>query len=123
MKKLLFIQTGMGVDVHGQDVTKASERAVRNAIYHNSMPGIVDLLPDGNLNAMEVVVKLALPADFSELDQAAVKKLIPYGTVTLDLQVGGMKTTSGIYLSEKNDHNELMYIVIASVEVYYEEEK
>lgn len=60
MKKLLFIQTGFGVDVHGQNITKASERAVRNAIYHNSMAGIEAMLPDHNLNKMVVNVKLAL---------------------------------------------------------------
>ncbi|MFH5597816.1 Lin0512 family protein, partial [Listeria monocytogenes] len=40
MEQILFIQTGFGVDVHGQNITKAAERAVRNAIFTNSMPGI-----------------------------------------------------------------------------------
>lgn len=38
MEQILFIQTGFGVDVHGQNITKAAERAVRNAIFTNSMP-------------------------------------------------------------------------------------
>jgi uncharacterized protein (TIGR02058 family) len=32
---------------------------------------------------------------------------------------GGMLTTSGIVLQEKGDKNDLMYIVVASVEVGY----
>ncbi|MGX7199917.1 Lin0512 family protein [Enterococcus nangangensis] len=120
MKKLLFIQTGMGVDVHGQDITKASERAVRNAIYHNSMPGIEELLPDHDLNNMLVTVKLALPTDAKELDQEKIKALIPYGEVNIVTQPGGMLTTSGIFLAEKADRNDLMYIVVAAVEVSYE---
>lgn len=119
MKHLLFIQTGMGVDVHGQDITKACERAVRNAIYHNSMPGIPALLKNGDLNEMFVNVKLAVPADADNIDQARVAALIPYGTVTVEIMAGGMATTSGIVLAEKNDRNDLMYLVNAAVEVGY----
>lgn len=122
MKKLLFIQTGMGVDVHGQNITKASTRAIYNAIYHNSMPGITDLLPQGDLNQMQVTVKLALPCDEEKLDMEKIKALIPYGTVTVETQKGGMLTTSGIFLPEKEDENQWMYMVNASVEVYYETE-
>lgn len=119
MKKLLFIQTGMGVDVHGQNVTKACARAVRNAIYHNSMPGIEALLPNSDLNNMTVNVKLAVPADAEKINQAEIAALIPYGTVTIEIMAGGMLTTSGIVLTEKDDHNDLMYIVNAAVEVFY----
>ncbi|WP_439443925.1 Lin0512 family protein [Listeria aquatica] len=119
MEKLLFIQTGFGVDVHGQNVTKASKRAVENAIYHNSMPGIEDLLPNQDLNNMKVRIKLAVPADKDALDKEAVKELIPYGTVEVEVMDGGMITTSGIFLAEKDDKNEMMYIVNASVETGY----
>lgn len=54
MEQILFIQTGFGVDVHGQNITNAAERAVRNAIFTNSMPGIQGLLPDGDLQNMVV---------------------------------------------------------------------
>ncbi|MBC1501664.1 hypothetical protein HB943_13740 [Listeria weihenstephanensis] len=119
MEKLLFIQTGFGVDVHGQNVTKAAVRAVRNAIFTNSMPGIEDLLPEKNLNNMIVNVKLALPVDAALLDHDAIKEIIPYGTVTIETMSGGMMTTSGIFLADKEDNNDLMYIVNASVETGY----
>ncbi|WP_102029253.1 Lin0512 family protein [Salirhabdus sp. Marseille-P4669] len=119
MEKLLFIETGMGIDVHGQNITKASVRAVQNAIHFNSMPGIKDLLPGQDLHNMHVNVKLAIPADKEKLDKEAIKNEIPYGTVTIDVMDGGMATTSGIVLKDKEDVNDLMYIVIASVEVGY----
>ncbi|MRG87329.1 Lin0512 family protein [Salinibacillus xinjiangensis] len=119
MKKLLFIETGMGIDVHGQNITKAAVRAVQNAIHYNSMPGIRGLLPDQDINNMKVNVKLALPIDQDKLDHEAVKKEIPYGEVTLTLMDGGMATTHGIVLEDKEDQNDLMYIVVASVEVGY----
>ncbi|MFZ3579595.1 Lin0512 family protein [Virgibacillus sp. DJP39] len=119
MQQILFIQTGTGTDVHGQDVTKASVRAVQNAIFHNSMPGIEKNLPDQRLENMRVNVKLAIPADQDQLDEDKVKELIPYGTVTVEVVDGGMATTSGIFLEDKQDKNDLMYIVNAAVEVGY----
>jgi uncharacterized protein (TIGR02058 family) len=119
MEKLMFIETGMGIDVHGQDVTHASIRAVKNAIHFNSMPGIRSVLPGNSLDNMKVNVKLAVPAEKERLDIDAVKAVIPFGEVTVEIMDGGMLTTSGIVLEEKGDKNDLMYIVVASVEVGY----
>ncbi|QHS24031.1 hypothetical protein GWK91_14395 [Virgibacillus sp. MSP4-1] len=119
MKKLLFIETGMGIDVHGQNVTKAAVRAVHNAIHFNSMPGIKELLPDQNLESMQVKIKLGVPSNQEQLDEEAVKAEIPYGQVTLEVQHGGLATTHGIVLEDKDDQNDLMLITVASVEVGY----
>ena len=119
MDNLLFIQTGFGVDVHGQDITKAAVRAVFNAIHTNSMPGIRNLLPNQDLDNMKVNIKLAVPCDQDKLDIDRVKKEIPYGSVSVEVLQGGMATTSGIYLEDKQDKNDLMYIVNASVETGY----
>ncbi|OIK07651.1 hypothetical protein BIV60_26895 [Bacillus sp. MUM 116] len=119
MEKLMFIETGMGIDVHGQDITSAAIRAVKNAIHYNSMPGIRSVLPGNSLDNMRVNVKLAVPCDKEKLDISAVKEALPYGKVTVEVMDGGMMTTSGIVLEEKGDKNDMMYIVIASVEVGY----
>ena len=119
MEKIMFIETGMGIDVHGQNVTKAAVRAVKNAIHFNSMPGIRSVLPENSLNNMRVHVKLAVPCDKEKLDIEAVKEALPFGIVTVEVMDGGMLTTSGIVLEEKGDKNDLMYIVVASVEVGY----
>ncbi|MBP1971319.1 uncharacterized protein (TIGR02058 family) [Virgibacillus natechei] len=119
MKQVLFIQTGTGIDVHGQDITKASIRAVENAIWYNSMPGIEKSLPDQNLKNMKVTIKLAIPLDRDKLDTEKIKESVPYGTVGVELTEGGMATSSGIILEDKQDDNDLMYIVNAAVEVGY----
>lgn len=115
----MFIETGMGIDVHGQNITKAAIRAVKNAIHYNSMPGMRSVLPGNDINNMKVNVKLAVPCDKELLDIEAVKEVLPFGIVTVEVMDGGMVTTSGVVLEEKGDKNDLMYIVVASVEVGY----
>ncbi len=115
----MFIETGMGIDVHGQDITRAAVRAVKNAIHYNSMPGIRSVLPNNSLDNMCVNVRLAVPCDKENLDIEAVKAALPFGKVTVEVVDGGMLTTSGIVLEEKGDKNDQMYIVIAAVEVGY----
>lgn len=117
MERIFFIELGMGTDLHGQNITKAAVRAVQNAIHRNSMPGIRAMLPGGTLDQMKVNVKLAVPCDKDRLDLDAVKAVLPYGQVTIDVQDGGMLTSSGIVLPDKDDVNDLIYVVVASVEV------
>lgn len=119
MDKMLFVQTGMGIDVHGQNITKAAVRAIQNSIHTNSMPGIAEALPEKSLDNMKTHVKLALPCDHDQLDQEEVKKAIPYGQVTIEIMDGGMKTTSGVKLDDHGDSNDQMYIVNTAVEVGY----
>ncbi|GAB3799489.1 Lin0512 family protein [Virgibacillus kimchii] len=119
MKEILFIETGTGVDLHGQDVNEAAKRAVMDAIHYNSMPGIRKMLPDEDINKMKVNVKLGIPQDLGNLDEKKIKQLIPYGTVTVETVKGGMTATSGIILEDQHDKNDLMYIVNAVVEVGY----
>lgn len=119
MDKLMFIEIGMGVDLHGQNVTRAAIRAVQNAIHHNSMPGLRSLLPQNDLKNMKVNVRLAVPADKEKLDLSAVKAELPYGQVAFEVVEGGMLTSSGVVLADKDDQNDQAYVVIASVEVGY----
>ncbi|MFG0216209.1 Lin0512 family protein [Brevibacillus porteri] len=119
MEKVMFIEIGMGIDMHGQNVTKAAVRAVQNAIHHNSMPGLRSVLPGNDIRNMKVNVRLAVPADKDKLDLETVRKALPYGEVSFEIVDGGMLTSSGVVIAEKEDKNDLAYIVIASVEVGY----
>lgn len=119
MDKVMFIEIGMGIDLHGQSVTKAAVRAVQNAIHHNSMPGLRSVLPANDINNMKVNVRLAIPIDKENLDLEVVKAELPYGQVSFEVVDGGMLTSSGVVLEDKDDINDLAYVVIASVEVGY----
>ncbi|WP_018132490.1 Lin0512 family protein [Effusibacillus pohliae] len=118
--KVVFVEIGMGVDLHGQDVTEACVRAARNAIQHNSMPGLREFLPGRDINNMRVNVKLGVPADADKVNIEKVKSVFPYGQVTVEVVPGGLLCSSGVVLPDKGDRNDLVYIVNAAVEVGYE---
>jgi uncharacterized protein (TIGR02058 family) len=119
MEKVMFIEVGMGIDLHGQDVTVACCRAARDAISRNSMPGLRALLPNQDLNNMKVRVTLGVPFHEDQVDLEAVKNVFPYGQVTVVVKKGGLLASSGVVLPEKGDRTDEMVIVNAVVEVGY----
>jgi uncharacterized protein (TIGR02058 family) len=83
------------------------------------MPGIRSVLPGSDLANMKVNVRLAVPVEPELLNLETVRAELPYGQVTFEVIEGGMLTSSGIVLADKEDKNDLVYVVIASVEVGY----
>jgi uncharacterized protein (TIGR02058 family) len=82
---------GMGVDVHGGDATKASRRAVSDAIRHSSI-GFFRMVGK-TAQDMFVDVTVAVPNP-EAVDIAAVAKELPYGTVTVTAVKGGLEIPS-----------------------------
>ena len=78
---------GMGVDVHGNDYTKAARRAVSDAIRHSSL-NFFDAAGK-NRDDMQIEAVIAV-ADPSALDLEAIAAELPYGTVTVKPVVGGL---------------------------------
>lgn len=114
---VIFIELGMGVDLHGQDATVAAMRACRDAIQENSMPGLRSILPDNDLKNMKVRVKLGVPVAAELVDVEQVKKSFPYGQVSVEIVPGGLICSSGVVLPDKGDKNDEVLIVNAAVEV------
>jgi uncharacterized protein (TIGR02058 family) len=84
----LVLEFGMGVDVHGQDCTKAARRAVSDAIRHSSLPLLADIRDKGGTMLVDVTV--AVP-DPSSVDVEAVKAELPHGEVTVRAVSGGLR--------------------------------
>ncbi|TCP59460.1 uncharacterized protein (TIGR02058 family) [Tumebacillus sp. BK434] len=116
---VVFIEIGMGVDLHGQDATSAAVRACKNAIGTNSMPGIRSILPEGDINNMKVRVKLGVPVPAEQVDIDKVKATFPYGQVSVEIVPGGLICSSGVVLPDKGDVNDEVIVVNAAVEVGY----
>jgi uncharacterized protein (TIGR02058 family) len=114
---VLFIQFGMGIDLHGQDATVAAVRAVREAIGHNSLPGMRRLLPGNDMKNMRVSVTLACPVPAAQINLDEVKGTFPYGTVTVNVVSGGMILHGGAVRPELGDRSDEILVINAAVEV------
>jgi len=94
MRQVVLIELGMGVDLQGQDATKASVRAVRDAIGRIYLPGLRPFL--SGAKRMAVLVRLAVPEAAGKPDAAAVRAVLPHGTVTVETAPGGMLAPNGL---------------------------
>ncbi|MGH1540567.1 MAG: Lin0512 family protein [Arenicella sp.] len=80
-------EMGMGVDVHGGDYTKAAKRAVSDAIRHSSLNFFPHI--DKSRDEMQLIVKIGV-ADPHAVDKEAVAAELPYGSVLVEPEIGGL---------------------------------
>jgi len=94
--KRFIVEFGMGMDLRGQDYTKAACRAVEDALRHSSLAVFSSL----NLDAakMEVTARIGV-AEPSKLDHAVIAAKFPYGKITVEGVEGGLNVDgpSGVY--------------------------
>ena len=86
--KRMCLELGMGTDIRGADYTKAAVRALRDALWHNSL-SIADAvgLP---VDSMQVEVRIGVPHP-EKVDKDAVLAILPHGTGTVTLVEGGLE--------------------------------
>ena len=86
--KASVLEFGMGVDVHGRDVTKAACRAVSDAIRHSSLPLLHEVRERGGKMLVDVTV--AVP-DPGSVNIDTVRRELPHGEVTVHAVSGGLQ--------------------------------
>jgi uncharacterized protein (TIGR02058 family) len=86
--KRMVLQIGMGTDIRGGDYTKAAVRALRDALWHNSL-GIADVV-GVPVDSMQVEVRIGVPRP-AEVDRQAVLAVLPHGTGTVHVVEGGLE--------------------------------
>ena len=89
--KRMVLQIGMGTDIRGGDSTKAAVRALRDALWHNSLSIGAALGQDAD--AMRVAVTIGVPRP-ETVDQAAVLAVLPHGTGSVRVVAGGLEIPS-----------------------------
>jgi uncharacterized protein (TIGR02058 family) len=82
------LEFGMGVDVHGNDSTKAACRAVSDAIRHSSLPFFQEVRERGGKMLVDVTVGVPDPASV-KID--VVQRELPHGEVTVRPVSGGLR--------------------------------
>jgi uncharacterized protein (TIGR02058 family) len=86
--KRMVLQIGMGTDIRGAEPTKAAVRALRDALWHNSL-SVADALGQ-HVDAMQVEVTIGVPHP-EQVDKAAVLAVLPHGTGTVTVVEGGLQ--------------------------------
>ena len=88
MMKRVAVEIGMGTDIRGADYTKAAVRALRDALWHNSL-NVADALGKP-VDSMVVEVLIGVPKP-DKVDTAQVLAVLPHGTGTVKVVEGGLE--------------------------------
>ncbi len=115
MRKKYIVEIGMGADLHGQDMTKASRRAVKDAISRSCLCGLQEILGLEDLDDVYVDVTVAVPAP-DEVDHEAVMAELPVGRKSVHVVQGGMSTPA-IFVERFADKNKDVVVAVAAVTV------
>lgn len=102
----VIIEMGMGNDLHGMDYTKASRRAIEDALRHSSLPlfSVTELSSDQM--KIEVTVGVQEP---DKLDLYALAAALPRGKAQVKGVFGGLNVPAG---------DETIVVAQASVEAF-----
>lgn len=109
MWKRYLVEIGTGIDLHGMDVMEAAGRAVRDAVGHSCMCGLVDLLGLKNLKEeLRISMKIAAP-DPDAVDPEPLKKLLITDNVDVEVVRGGM-LQNGLHVDEFGKGDQIMVV-------------
>lgn len=86
--KRVAVEIGMGTDIRGADYTKAAVRALRDALWHNSLNVAAAL--GKPTDSMFVEVHIGVPKP-ELVDKTAVLAVLPHGTGTVTVTEGGLE--------------------------------
>lgn len=85
--KKMAIEFGMGTDLQGSDYTKAAIRALKDALWHNSL-NLADAFGfPRDAMLVDVVIGVTKPG---AVDKHEVANVLPYGTAKVRVQEGGL---------------------------------
>ena len=86
--KRMALEIGMGTDIRGGDYTKAAVRALRDALWHNSLT--VATAVGKSADGMKVEVLIGVPKP-ELVDKEEVLAVLPHGTGTITVVEGGLE--------------------------------
>ena len=109
MWKRYLVEFGTGADLHGMDVMEAATRAVRDAVSHCCMCGLVETLGLKDLKKeMRISMKIAAP-DPDGVDPEPLKELLIADDVDVEVVKGGM-LLNGIHVDEFGRGDQIMVV-------------
>lgn len=113
--RTFVVELGTGVDLHGQDSTKAAVRAVRDAFAHVSLPGLRAVAGVTDLATVAIDVVLGVPPEAGAFDEGQVRAQFPFGQVSVKVEHGGLMVTGEAFRPEFGDRVDAILIVNAAI--------
>jgi uncharacterized protein (TIGR02058 family) len=89
-KKRFIVELGTGIDLHGEDVTNAACRAVRDAVSSSCLCGLVEILKLEEMDQVRVDILIGCPKP-DEVDREKVAAEVPIGQKTVEVTFGGLQ--------------------------------
>lgn len=118
--KRFIIEFGYGIDLHGQDVTNAAKKAVKDAISHSCLSGLVEIL---NIDLDDVIIDVTVAVSKpEEICEEVIKSALPIGKKKVTAVKGGMRV-SGIFIPGFKDKDDTVEVAVACITVGIDDEK
>jgi uncharacterized protein (TIGR02058 family) len=112
----LLIEIGTGVELHGQDPTRAAAKAVRDAVSRVCFGmGLHETFKLGGHKNSIVSILVGVP-HHEQVDKAEVLKMIPYGEREIQIVEGGM-IAKGHFDPDAGDKSDDILIANAAITV------
>jgi uncharacterized protein (TIGR02058 family) len=86
--KRMVVEIGMGTDIRGADYTKAAVRALRDALWHNSLNVAAALGRPTDSMFVEVLIGVPKP---DRVNKDEVLAVLPHGTGSVTIVEGGLE--------------------------------
>ena len=114
--KRFIVEIGTGIDIHGEDVTKAACRAVKDAVSRSCLCGLLEILDLKHLEDVQVDIQVASPnPDRVDLEQ--VMNEVPIGRKSARAVRGGM-TAQGLCVPQFAPQCDQIVVANAAVTVF-----
>jgi uncharacterized protein (TIGR02058 family) len=117
-RKRFIVELGAGADLHGEDVTKAACRAVKDAIGRSCLCGLVEIMGKTRFEGVHVEILVACPFP-DRLDMGKVLDQVPVGTRSGRAVQGGM-TAAGICVDDFARGCDTIIVANVAVTVFVE---
>lgn len=92
MKKRMLTEMGMGTSLRRQDYTEAAVRAVKDALWHNS----INLAELFGRDKSDMLIDLEIGVQQPDrVDTSVLAGVFPYGQVTVSVVKGGLDVPRG----------------------------
>ncbi|WP_201764441.1 Lin0512 family protein [Thermacetogenium phaeum] len=114
-RKRFIVEIGTGADLHGGDVSKAAQRAIRDAVSRSCLCGLFDIIGITDPNEMYIEVKVACPNP-ERINREEVLKAVPFGSTCLEVVPGGL-AVRGLELLELGEGDTIV-VAVAALTVY-----